>query len=48
MTAEARMTEALMTEKTRSPAQAPRVAARQTALSGIVVIAQLHRVSEDM
>ncbi|MEU6407980.1 hypothetical protein [Microbispora sp. NPDC046933] len=45
---EASMTEARMTETTRTSAPAPKVAARTAALSGILVIAQIHRVSEDM
>ncbi|WP_169980968.1 hypothetical protein [Microbispora sp. H10836] len=45
---EARMTEARMTETMRTSPPAPQVAARPAALSGILVIAQIHRVSEDM
>lgn len=43
-----RMTEARMTETTRTSPPAPKTAARPAALSGILVIAQIHRVSEDM
>ncbi|MEV7801411.1 hypothetical protein AB0O28_00515 [Microbispora sp. NPDC088329] len=45
---ETRMTEARMTETTRVSPPAPQVAARPAAFSGILVIAQIHRVSEDM
>ncbi|MGI5161854.1 hypothetical protein [Microbispora sp. CA-102843] len=45
---EASMTEARMTETTRTSPPAPQVAARPAVLSGILVIAQIHRVSEDM
>ncbi|MEV4457256.1 hypothetical protein [Microbispora sp. NPDC049633] len=48
MIAEASMTEARMTETMRMSPPAPQVAARPAAPSGILVIAQIHRVSEDM
>ncbi|WP_185949637.1 hypothetical protein [Microbispora sp. KK1-11] len=41
-----RMTEARETTRTSPPA--PQTAVRSAALSGILVIAQIHRVSEDM
>ncbi|MEV1201614.1 hypothetical protein [Microbispora rosea] len=43
-----RMTEARMTETTRTAPPAPKTAVRPAALSAILVIAQIHRVSEDM
>ncbi|WP_405395172.1 hypothetical protein [Microbispora hainanensis] len=46
-----RMTRTRMTEThetTRTSPPAPKTAVRPAALSGIVVIANIHRVSEDM
>ena len=45
---QASMTRARMTETTRTSPPGPQVAARPAALSGILVIAHIHRASEDM
>nr|WP_189180534.1 hypothetical protein [Microbispora rosea] len=48
MIAKTSMTEARMTETMRTSPSAPQVAARPVVPSGILVIAHIHRVSEDM